>query len=485
MKRAIPISRNTQKRDLADGEFHVAIKKQIINTMKTNIRTLGLLVVLVAASVFSPKQASAQQDYVSLQVFYDELSPYGEWIDYPEYGYVWIPDEGSDFMPYSSQGQWVLTNYGWTWISDYEWGWAPFHYGRWDYDNYYGWLWVPDYEWGPSWVTWRSARGYYGWQPMRPGISISLSFGNDYYNNYNDYWMFVSDRDFQRPNVSRYYVNETNLNIIIRNSTVINNTYIDNSRNTTYVSGPAREDVQRNTGRRVSSVAIRENSTPGQVLKNGQLQIYRPNVRKNNDSGHKPTPTRITSREDVKRPAERNAVNRQRDASPTNNRREQQQQRQNTINQQNIDKGNAQREQQHKVNQSENNRQRQEQQQQQRQNEINQQNIDKGNAQREQQQKVNQSENNRQRQQQRQNDINQQNIDKGNAQREQQQKVNQSENNRQQQQQQQNIDKNNAQPAQQQKINAPQNNVREQRQINRQEKNDRDKQEKENKKRQE
>ena len=450
--------------------------------MKTNIRTLAFLFVLVTATVISPKQASAQQDYVSLQVFYDELSPYGEWVDYPQYGYVWIPDAGSDFMPYSSRGQWIFTDYGWTWVSDYEWGWAPFHYGRWDYDNYYGWLWVPDYEWGPSWVTWRSARGYYGWQPMRPGISISLSFGNDYYNDYNDYWMFVSDRDFQRPNVSRYYINQTSRDRIIRNSTVINNTYIDNRRNTTYVAGPAREDVQRNTGRSVSYVAIRENSTPGQVLKNGQLQIYRPQVRNNSDTGRKPAPTLISSREDIQRPSERNGENRQRNVSPNNNNRQERQiknERQQNNNR--IDQPSQQR----NVNSPANRRlERQQQQQEQRQN------IDKGNSQREQQQRINQSENDRQRQQrqqrqQQQNTINQQNIDKGNAQREQQQKVNQSENNNRQQQQQQNIDKNNAQPAQQQKVDAPQNNVREQRQINRQEKNDRNRQEKENKKRQE
>jgi len=412
--------------------------------MKTNIRTLGFLLVLVTATVIYPKQAAAQQDYVSLQVFYDELSPYGEWVESAQYGYVWIPDAGADFMPYSTAGQWVNTNYGWTWVSDYPWGWAPFHYGRWDHDNYYGWLWVPDYEWGPSWVTWRSASGYYGWQPMRPGISINLSFGNDYYNNYNDYWMFVSDNDFQRSNVSRYYVNQTNRDRIIRNSTVINNTFIDNSRNSTYISGPARDDVQRTTGKRVSSVAIRENSKPGQTLKNGQLQIYRPNVRKNTDTGRKPAPTRITSREDVKRPLERNAVNQKPNASPTNSRQQQQQeqQRQNTINQQNIDKANAQRnQQQQKANQSENNRRQQQQQQ----------------------------------EQQRQNTINQQNIDRGNAQREQQQKQQQQE------QQRQNINNNNAQPAQQQKVDAPQNNVREQRQINRQEKSNRNKQEKESK----
>jgi len=400
--------------------------------MKTNIRTLGFLLVLVTATVIYPKQAAAQQDYVSLQVFYDELSPYGEWVESAQYGYVWIPDAGADFMPYSTAGQWVNTNYGWTWVSDYPWGWAPFHYGRWDHDNYYGWLWVPDYEWGPSWVTWRSASGYYGWQPMRPGITINLSFGNDYYNNYNDYWMFVSDNDFQRSNVSRYYVNQTNRDRIIRNSTVINNTFIDNSRNSTYISGPARDDVQRTTGKRVSSVAIRENSKPGQTLKNGQLQIYRPNVRKNTDTGRKPAPTRITSREDVKRPLERNAVNQQ----------------------QNVDGNKVQPAQQQKVNQTENRRQ----QQQQRQNTINQQNIDKGNSQREQQQKVNQSENNRRQQQQQQQEQQRQNS------------INQ-----------QNIDKNNAQPAQQQKVDAPQNNVREQRQNNRQEKSNRNKQEKESK----
>jgi len=435
--------------------------------MKTNIRILGFLFALFTISVIYPKQVSAQQDYVSLQVFYDELSPYGEWVESSQYGYVWIPDVESDFMPYSTAGQWVNTNYGWTWVSDYPWGWAPFHYGRWDHDNYYGWLWVPDYEWGPSWVTWRSASGYYGWQPMRPGISISLSFGNDYYNNYNDYWMFVSDRDFQRSNVSRYYVNQTNRNRIIRNSTVINNTYIDNSRNSTYVSGPARDDVQRTTGKRVSSVTIRENSKPGQTLQNGQLQIYRPNVRKNNDAGKKPAPNRISSKEDVKRPSERNAVNQKRDASPTNNSRQQQQQRQNNINQQNIDKGNAQRDQQQKVNQTENKRQ------QQRQNNINQQNIDKNKA-----QPVQQQQQKQQQQQQR------QNIDKSNAQPAQQQKVNQPERQQQQQQQQQqrqNIDKSNTPPAQQQKVNAPQNKVREQRQINRQEKSNRNKQEKQNK----
>ena len=284
--------------------------------MKTNFRISGVLFVLLISSFLFPKNTEAQQDYVSFQVFYDELSPYGQWIDYPQYGYAWLPDVDNDFAPYSTRGQWVFTDYGWTWVSDYEWGWAPFHYGRWDYDAYYGWLWVPDYEWGPSWVTWRSANGYYGWQPMRPGISVSFSFGNEYYTSYNDHWIFVRDRDFQRSNVSRYDLDRVQRDRIIRRSTVINNTYIDNRRNTTYISGPGRNDVQRSTGKRVNSVSIQENTRPGQDLSNGKLRIYRPQVRNNNDQGKKPVPGRITNMEQVKRPSGRSGINQQQNLSP-------------------------------------------------------------------------------------------------------------------------------------------------------------------------
>ena len=275
--------------------------------MKSNIKILVILLTLIVSSVFT-KQVSAQQNNISFQVFYDQLSPYGQWVDYPNYGYVWIPDAGSDFVPYSSNGHWIPTNYGWTWASDYNWGWAPFHYGRWDYDSYYGWFWVPDNEWGPAWVTWRRANGYYGWEPMQPGVSISLSFGREYNSN-NNHWIFVRDMYFDRSDVSRYYVDRTSRDKIIRNSNVINNTYVDKSRNTTYVSGPKREDVQHFTGRKVNPVAVQENSRPGQNMSNGQLHIYRPQVTKNNEMGHKPAPSRIVNLKDVKRPSERNAPN--------------------------------------------------------------------------------------------------------------------------------------------------------------------------------
>src|SRR6266496_4345326 len=118
------------------------------------IAALALLIML-GGSWRNTGTAQVNVD-ISYQTFYDELSPYGEWIDYPEYGYVWVP-EVDDFRPYSTGGHWVWTDdYGWMWASDYDWGWAPFHYGRWTYDDWYGWIWVPGYEWSPAWVEWRT-----------------------------------------------------------------------------------------------------------------------------------------------------------------------------------------------------------------------------------------------------------------------------------------------------------------------------------------
>jgi len=287
--------------------------------MKLKFKQLAITLVLTIAAFINPKQIFAQQEEVGFQLFYDALSPYGQWVENHNYGYVWIPDVGSDFAPYSTNGYWIFTDYGWTWVSDYEWGWAPFHYGRWDYDDYLGWFWVPDNEWGPSWVNWRSADGYYGWSPMEPGISISLSF-NRPFNRYNDHWIFVRDRDFERHDIYRYSVDRSDHAMIIRNSTVINKTYIDNNRHTTYVAGPARDDVQRVTGRRIDKAAIQDYNKPGMDLNNGQLRLYRPLVMKNRASDHKPAPGRIEKIENVKRPSERNVSSKPQNIIQKNNK---------------------------------------------------------------------------------------------------------------------------------------------------------------------
>jgi hypothetical protein len=274
------------------------------------LKAFALLVALITSAWIIHQKASAQQGIVSFQIFYDELSSYGMWVDYPNYGYVWIPSGHPGFSPYATDGYWVFTDDGWTWVSDYPWGWAAFHYGRWDYDNYYGWFWVPDNEWGPAWVLWRRSPGYYGWAPLRPGISITMAFGREYHER-NERWIFVRDRDITRSDVSRRYVNRSNNITLINNSTVIVNTRKDSKRNATYIAGPKRDDVQKVTHTQVKSVAIREKNRPEHQLTNDGLQIYRPQVQKRSGNGQNPAPSKVMKLNDVRPASERNAGNQQ------------------------------------------------------------------------------------------------------------------------------------------------------------------------------
>jgi hypothetical protein len=82
-------------------------------------KIFALLVVMSTGAWIIPQEASAQQVTVSYQLFYDQLSPYGMWVDYPTYGYVWIPNGDPGFSPYVTNGHWIFTDDGWTWVSDY------------------------------------------------------------------------------------------------------------------------------------------------------------------------------------------------------------------------------------------------------------------------------------------------------------------------------------------------------------------------------
>lgn len=133
-----------------------------------------------------------------VDVFHDELAPYGVWIDTPD-GPVWQPDAsevGDDFVPYATGGAWAYTDWGWTFEADWAWGWAAFHYGRWYVLPHHGWVWRPDTIWGPAWVDWRVGGGYVGWVPLPPpGVAVEARG-----------WTFVDTRDFLRHDVRRYAV---------------------------------------------------------------------------------------------------------------------------------------------------------------------------------------------------------------------------------------------------------------------------------------
>ncbi|HEY8688466.1 MAG TPA: DUF6600 domain-containing protein [Chitinophagaceae bacterium] len=261
--------------------------------MKHLNKFLAIFLLLFIFFTINPKQLKAQDASVNFQIFYDDLSPYGQWIDYPNYGYAWVPNAGADFVPYSTGGHWIWTDYGWTWASDYDWGWAPFHYGRWQDDSYYGWVWIPDNDWAPAWVSWRTSPGYYGWTPLAPGISFNMAIGN--YNPPIDRWIFLPERYMGRNDIRTYYQPRQNNQTYFKNSRVINNTYVDNSRHTTYISGPRREDVQRVTGTEIKPFTIRDNSTPGQRINNTELNIYRPHISR----GTNDRPLKIADKKEI------------------------------------------------------------------------------------------------------------------------------------------------------------------------------------------
>jgi DNA segregation ATPase FtsK/SpoIIIE-like protein len=296
--------------------------------MKATAKIFILFLAVNSVLLMAPQKATAQVS-ISFQIFYDDLSPYGYWIDTPEYGYAWVPNISSAFIPYRTNGYWVFTNVGWTWISNYSWGWAPFHYGRWYYDSYYGWIWVPGYEWGPGWVIWRRSEGFYGWAPIGPGISITIAYGSGYRLPYN-YWTCVRDRDFGRTNIYNYYVPTSNNVTIINNSTVINNIQRDNSTRVKYNSGPDRTEVQRQTGTTISPVTLRERNNPGQNLSKRELQIYRPRVEKNRAAQREPAPSKVVRLKDLQPAAQRNVrIQPQRENQPARQQHDDQQRQRN------------------------------------------------------------------------------------------------------------------------------------------------------------
>ena len=234
-----------------------------------------------ASAPAEPPPADAED--VSYQTFYDQLSPYGQWIEDPDYGYVWMPNVNSDFKPYSTNGNWVYTDEGWAWDSGYPWGWAAFHYGRWFFKDGYGWMWMPGNEWAPAWVSWRNSDDYYGWAPLGPSIGLNAAYDGGY-NPPSHYWCFVPHRYIASPQVSNYYVRETNNITIINHTTIISNTTMagnqlaNHPRNPHYGYGPDPNEVGRYTGSPLHPIPVHENRTPGRQTATSGFAVYRPHV---------------------------------------------------------------------------------------------------------------------------------------------------------------------------------------------------------------
>jgi hypothetical protein len=213
--------------------------------------------------------------------FYDELSPYGEWVMHPHYGWAWFPRHvRAGWRPYSL-GRWVESDYGWTWVSAERFGWATYHYGRWAWDPELGWLWVPGTVWGPAWVSWQHGHGYVGWAPLPPtvgwdfriGIAMggtTLSFGIEP----RDY-VFVEERRFLAPQVVSYIMPPARNITIINSTTNVTNYTVAGDR--VINNGVPIDRIERATGTRAPRLRVTTAPTTGTAgLQGNVVRVYRP-----------------------------------------------------------------------------------------------------------------------------------------------------------------------------------------------------------------
>ncbi|MBX3699302.1 MAG: hypothetical protein KF811_15960 [Dokdonella sp.] len=164
-------------------------------------------------------ERSPSRRYVSDEVIgYADLDDYGSWSTNRDYGAVWYPTRVEvDWAPYRD-GHWAwIDPWGWTWVDNAPWGFAPSHYGRWAFvGNRWGWLPCP-----------RNVRPVYAPALVAfvggGGFSVTISSGGPVG------WFPLGPRDVYVPwyRGSRDYFNRVN----IRNTTIINNTYITNVYN--------------------------------------------------------------------------------------------------------------------------------------------------------------------------------------------------------------------------------------------------------------
>ncbi|MDP1621352.1 MAG: hypothetical protein Q8M08_03345 [Bacteroidales bacterium] len=214
---------------------------------------------------------------ISVRTFYDELLPYGDWINTPDYGYIWRPylNDQENFRPYATRGNWVYTDLGWMWVSDYRWGWAAFHYGRWFFDDYLGWMWVPGSEWAPAWVTWGTYNDLWAWAPMGPNIYVNV---HSSWRAPHSWWTFVPRRHFCTGNWHTYIYNQP---VQVTNITNITNVYYDNNnhRNGGWFNGPRIRDVERHLNKRVRKMQLVDSNKPeNRVARDNRVNVYRPSV---------------------------------------------------------------------------------------------------------------------------------------------------------------------------------------------------------------
>jgi uncharacterized protein DUF6600 len=265
--------------------------------MKTTTR-IALLALLLLGALAGPAPAYTSvaagihigpsgRAAVDLGFFYDDLAPYGRWVERSHYGWCFVPHHRrAHWRPYY-YGHWVWTDYGWTWVSDEPYGWATYHYGRWVLDPDFGWIWIPGDTWGPAWVSWQEGDDYIGWAPLPPSAEFSGNFGVDYGGvsfaaslTPEDY-VFVPERQFLAPRVYSYAVPVAQVPVVWRETRNITNyrTWSGGFIN----QGVPVDRLQRVVGRSVPRYQV-ANLAPAQRhqerVAGNRVALFRPQVQR-------------------------------------------------------------------------------------------------------------------------------------------------------------------------------------------------------------
>ncbi len=227
------------------------------------------LVLGTLAIGFSAEPAKAEVGVrVTIGGFYDELAPYGRWVNC-RYGRCWVPRQvARRWQPYTN-GRWVYTEYGWTWVSRDQWGGSPYHYGTWINLGGYGWSWVPGTVWAPAWVTWSYSDRYVGWAPLPPSFACGESgySGRPVVVSQTQY-VFVPTNRFVDTDVTSVWVPAQESAAIFRQTRPVTNFGVSDGiiRNT----GIPIATIQGATGGRIETRNISAaNTTPHSVTAGG------------------------------------------------------------------------------------------------------------------------------------------------------------------------------------------------------------------------
>lgn len=303
--------------------------------MKTKfiLRTMGLLIMMASLFVLSSctkqadedlsKEQKEQQDKsleastidekdftesnedlttVDYKEFYDQLAPYGEWVqvkpeeiglkpktallknsgnsstslsnllgikdayasssENPEILFVWKPStdlavvsvagEAPVYVPYSN-GQWVHTDAGWYFKAPTPEEEIVHHYGRWVNTASDGWLWVPGRVWAPAWVDWKQNDSYVAWAPVPPSVYIVDNTINVPPID-EDRYVIVEKKYFAQPQLYKYMYKENKNKIMIKEMTKTNGIMIINK--TIINKGPEVTDIEKYWGKKIEIVNV-------------------------------------------------------------------------------------------------------------------------------------------------------------------------------------------------------------------------------------